>query len=161
MNPSEISRKELDEDRDTVEQYIKIIRLYEDGLDPIIKKAKGTANKVLRVAQDGDRNIQAMTGFTVDADQIYLNLIVTAPWNLRMHAPNMEEHKALATKGGGTTLMRSVYQSAQALGKEKLSLKPMDGSYTYYNERLKMEDDPDGSCFYRVTEKVPEPLLRD
>jgi hypothetical protein len=109
------------------------------------------------VVQDTDRNIQAMITYTTREKSLFVNLIVTAPWNLKMHAPNMDEHKDMVTKGGGTSLIASVYETAQQQGKEKIHLKPMNGSYTYYKNHLKKtEDKPE--FFFPVSAEVPESL---
>ncbi|MBS0604191.1 MAG: hypothetical protein JSS60_04025 [Verrucomicrobia bacterium] len=160
QNPSdELAKKLFNEDRQKVVQYEEIVKLFDQGLDSIITKTDESSKKIFRVVRDQDRNIQAMSIFTVSDSGVFLNLVLTAPWNLRMHASNQDIHLTLVSKGGGTTLIRSGYETAQQLGKEELRLKPMDGSYTYYKERLGMIEDPNGDFFYPVTEKLPEQLL--
>ena len=159
--PSEKNKALLKKDTDSVDQYLNIIGLYDQSLNSMIAKSEGNANKIHRIVKDEDRNIQAMSSFAIEEGRVFLNLVITAPWNLKMHAPVLEEHRSLVTKGGGTALIRSGYETAQTLKKDELRLKPMEGSYTYYKDRLMMNEDTTGEFFYPVSQvSIPEPLLR-
>jgi hypothetical protein len=63
---------------------------------------------------------------------LLVGFLVTAPWNLKMHAPNDEETQTLVTPGSGSVLLKSMIEKAFFTKCEFLYLKPLTGSLGFY-----------------------------
>jgi hypothetical protein len=131
-------------DRETVESYkdlLGMFNMFEDN---------GT-NKRIQVVQDKSERIQGVCTFTINRGSLYINQLFTAPWNLKMHAPNDEEYAGCTKRGVGTILIANCYMIAQERRLKRLELKPLDGSLTYYTDVIKMEEDKEEkTLFYTV-----------
>lgn len=111
---------------------------------------------VIAFVEDQDGVIQAISSSSIGESEVYVNAILTAPWNQRMHGPVDKDQQCLVTKGAGTRLMAFNYQLAQTHEKPILKLKPLDGSLGFY-ERIGMVE-KDRYCVYLITKQVPVAL---
>jgi hypothetical protein len=119
----------------------------------------GVANNYFMVLTDQDQRIQAVAAFSILPEEIYINALLSAAWNISMQGENAPEHQILAVKGAGVTLMRQLYELAKQQQKSRVSLYSTRSAERFYDEKLKMKTDKKQSYYYDVSQtNLPEAL---
>lgn len=153
--------KERDEDLELDRSYrdlTEYLRLTAEKIENGQGQTEEGRNLCIMLVDDA-RNIQALSIAAVKASQLYVRIVITAPWNLKMNATVPETHQELVVRGAGTAMMLALYQIAQAKSLTELRLKPMDRSYTFYKDTIAMQEDTSGEFFYSVvSDQVPVAL---
>lgn len=123
----EALKVKLEDDRLTVKNYTMVADLAADS----ITKPTHT----IRIVSDtSSSQVQGIGSFSVADKEMEVQDLLTAPWNLPMHADNEESHKPLAVRGAGTVLMHSFYTTAQEMELSELGLKPSSDAVPYYSK---------------------------
>jgi hypothetical protein len=132
-------QKKVAEDLKAKNEYREVIDRISTDVEAIAKKA---SKVMVRVLLDNKQNIQAMASYSLKDSCLYVNLLATAPSNLRLHGRNAETHQPF--KGGGTIILHSLYATAQQKRLPRLVLSPLDGSFTFYQHiGMKVESIPE------------------
>lgn len=154
----------LAKDMQLVDNYRELVFYISAGLESISTRNGRTPNGELTIKYllDMTGRVQAIALARINREEglLYLSNIITAPWNLKMGSPIPAEYQSFRTEGAGTTLMTSLFRLAQRESLRRFALKPLDGSYGFYKDKLGMEETPENECFYAVTAAVPEGLVR-
>ena len=138
-------RAHLEEDRVCKDEYLEVIGRISAAVSDVVK----TGNCRVRMLLNKEKATLAIASYSVDPrPSLYIDLIATAPENLKMHAPNPDTRDVF--KGGGTVLMHSLYLTAQELELPLVRLKPLNGSASFY-ESLDMK-------FHRETDEFHFPV---
>ncbi len=154
------------EDRKTVDQYKELLTNVSMYLDSFInQKQESTARKILFLTKD--THIQAI-GCVSLKEHLYVNILISAPTNIRMYGKIQEQHKHVYGKGAGTALMYSIYKLTQKLEIPKIKLTPLEGSHSFYKDQIGMKEvqptegskDKTSHFELSVSSKVPEQLLK-
>ncbi len=172
------SQADVEQDKSAIDSYKVPLKMFKEDLNTLIKaqeaqkKTKALAqpsseasNEVFIISlNDQNNQTQALASIVIKANEVYLNTLFTAPWNYAMKGANQEEHKALITKGAGSTLLAGVYTIAQKQNKPVLSLKPTKSSKPYY-EKMGMNfierDNQEFLFIYTVDDKkLPNALVK-
>lgn len=145
----------LREDRKCLDEYIEVVKRIAQAVTDILKGGKSQ----VRILFNSDKAPLSMSSYSTDGSSLYIDLIATAPSNLKMNIPNHDGRTP--SKGAGTILLHSLYTTAQKIGLGELYLKPLSGSASFY-EHLGMKRRPDKDEFYFVVDPKtsPEKLLR-
>lgn len=143
----ELLRRQLSEDRTTVDSYVDLINRVQLHLH---RGDAAPSNTYVHAIVDRREILQAVGLAIKDETTLKVHLLITAPWNLKLNSSNEEEVLPLVIKGGGTAVIRSFCDLAQEQKLSRLSLKPLDGSLTFYRDHLKMDYDEDSGVFYYV-----------
>ena len=132
-------RQKVTEDLKAKDSYKEVINRILSDVEAISKKS---STVMVRVLLDQHQNIQAMASYSMKKDHLYVNLLATAPSNLRLHGQNLDTHQSF--KGGGTIILHSLYVSAQKEKLPRLMLSPLDGSVSFYQYiGMKLESNPE------------------
>ena len=143
----ECDRDKLVQDFAQKADYVNVL-----GLLKLTKASPPSFCLAYRVAESVEG---ILTGSVVE-ENIHVGCLITAPWNLRMVAPNIEGKTA--TPGIGRALMQAAYGRAQEVGAPKVCLSPLRGSVEFYRKIGMEEDETTGEMAFPVTEALP-PLL--
>jgi hypothetical protein len=160
---NDLLKAQLASDRKTTHDYLELISHIELAVNEKIMKPAASSGSVpsqFRVVLDADMNIQGISTSGISESALKIDMLMTAPWNLKMHGNNDEEHAHLVKKGVGTFLIHSLYLSGQERSLERLCLKPLEGSVTFYRDHLKMSYHEPTDTFYYMIEPddIPDPL---
>ena len=90
------------------------------------------------VLTDCDQQIQAVATMRDTVSSLYIEILLSAPWNIPLSQPNKKEHQLIAVKGAGTTLVRQVYELARLKNKSKVKLTSIPTADSFYLKNLKM-----------------------
>lgn len=131
----EIKDKEL-EDVQSVKVYKLPTSMFRDDIGKMTSKSKNKEEEEykLLILSDKNNQVQAMGSIAIRSDEIYINTLFTAPWNLEMHGCIEEDHKSLVTRGAGTAFIRATYELAQKNNKSQITLKPTNQSQGFYQK---------------------------
>lgn len=94
----------------------------------------------IKVITDQDQSIQGVCRAELQ-EEIYVQELFTAPWNLRFLTQGTQSYSYHATKGVGAILLASLYKDGHKLGKRDLRLLSLGSSVAYYQDHLKMQQD--------------------
>jgi hypothetical protein len=133
------------EDMQVVEDYKTVKSMIDKDVESIQKG--GTKQRYIMLLTDSEARPQAIATIHEEVNSLYVNTIMSAPWNVTMHAEVSPEHAKLAVKRAGTTIMRQVYELALLRNKSTVELKPLTNSLSYYNNYLKMTPSADGKIY--------------
>lgn len=114
----------------------------------------------ISLLMDDQKNIQTICTTTLQINQLYINVILSAPWNIKMESPVPAPHDQMAVARAGTTMIRAMYEFAQEAKVPQLRLKPLPNSYDFYKQHCAMSEDvKKGEFFYNVAlDSVPEKI---
>lgn len=123
-----------------------------------------------------DQRIQGLLCLSERVKDLYINVLISAAWNIPMCGAVAEAHEDLRVKGVGTTLMHVAYKTAQKLNVNKLALLCLPSSYGFYKDYMNMcvvvdEDQGEGNFWdgwhiqikfeLDVSSEVPKQLLKN
>jgi len=149
------SKIKLTEDLETDREY----RNLTVSLLMFVNALSSYQNNSIMMLVDQNRNIQAIAAVAHNTNALYIRYLISAPWNIKMHAPVPEPQQSLKVQRAGSTLMHALYLQAQEKQVAELRLKPLSISYTFYRDALQMQEDAINSEFYYPVQKqVPEQL---
>ncbi len=104
---------------------------------------------------DNNQKIQALAAVTEKPNSIYVNSLLSAPWNLKLSSDNDSAHQSLAIRGAGTTMVRQVYEFAKSKNKTRLELFSLHSARSFYTDHLKMIPDED-KFYFKVSQDHSE-----
>lgn len=159
-------QKKVQDDLESVSQYKELLGTATEYLNNFInKKQESTVRKILYITKDTHLQAIACVSLT---DHLYLNILISAPWNIRLNGEVQEVHKSLYCKGSGTALMLGIYKLAQKFELPKIKLTPLAGSHSFYKNQIGMdeveapkESKKESHFELSVKNQVPETLLRN
>jgi hypothetical protein len=141
-------------DLKAVDQYKFIVDALKGGCTDYISKKKPFFVRALRSAE----TVQSVASYhlylaensTMKEQSLYVGSLATAPWNLRFDSPTSavdEDEAVLVRPGAGATMLLSLIQKAFFEKCQYLYLKPLDGSFGFY-ERMGMTHVKESDIFY-------------
>lgn len=126
----------LIEDSVIIQKYHYLKEKIEHDISAI--KVKSKNNYYLMILTDSEQRIQGVASVRIKTNLLFVNVLMTAPWNVPLYSANAPEHKDLVVKGVGTTLMRQIYELAKINKKPTIELNPVPSSLSFYVDHLKM-----------------------
>ncbi|MBS0585323.1 MAG: GNAT family N-acetyltransferase [Verrucomicrobia bacterium] len=151
------------EDRETHSNYASVLSF----LNQQAKKLKAQLDTgaghlsiaVFILERRTDGSIQGASAVTVKADRVYLNAMVTAPWNIKMHAHISHEHVALQSKGVGKTLMAAIcHWTTTAAKKCRLCTTPSRSAFSFYHSLGMIFEKENQMFIFEMGEGMPGTL---
>ncbi len=133
----------------------KVCQDYSDVLGYIKGAVQQSKECVILCAQKEDR-IQGLCVGSIkpSSRELYINGLVTAPWNIRMQSPCDETLAELFQKGVGTRLMLESFEFAAKEHLFKVTATPLASSWDFY-EKLGMVFDREKMVFIQ---EIPEDM---
>lgn len=138
IKPSEFKKNNMEEDSKQSANYV-------DG------------EAVLQVCSDKNR-IQSISVAHINKDGLYVNNLLSAPWNIKMNGKIPEEYLSFVTKGAGKTSLLSLYKLAREKQSKILYLTPSKASFGFYKHVGMVFDSTNNRFLLPVNHKIPENL---
>ncbi len=149
------------EDKKTFEKYREVTSYLSDALTQAqteLKEGKPLQTRIFIALHNSTQKIQGMAASHIETDRVYLKSLISAPWNIPMHAPLPLEERGLVVKGTGKTLLAKSYALAQETGKAQLQTTPLASAFSFYKS-VGMSFNQDDCLFtFPVSENVPPSL---
>jgi hypothetical protein len=123
----------FEDDKQYFNSYKTLAGLVKDDIRDTVANKTNIQRRIL-VLTDEQSRIQAIATVYVESQRLFVNTLMSAAWNIPMHAEIASEHKPLKVAGAGTTLMNLIYTMAQSYEKPAIQLKPLNGSFSYYQK---------------------------
>ncbi|MBP9841311.1 MAG: hypothetical protein KBC64_02665 [Simkaniaceae bacterium] len=121
---SDVDPEKLDLDCVKKTEYVEVLRL--------LQMFNGTDPSQYCLAYRVEDSIEGILTAKLNSitSSVHIGCLVTAPWNLDMTSPNLEDKKPI--RGVGRALMQGVYRLAESVEREKICLSPLGQSATFY-----------------------------
>lgn len=156
---SEAAFQAFKEDKDTFDKYSTVLSYISDSIVRQRNQITQEALEPSRVTllRDGRSNVQGILGVTIKSDQVYIDGLASAPWNIPMNA-SAGSYLSRVFKGAGKALMAYAYKQTQQLNKPVLCTTPLASAFSFY-QGIQMEFDQKSCLFsYRIGEAPPQAL---
>lgn len=171
------------EDQGTLQNYVSIIKFVQTHMSRVVgvdkenikikddqkSKAGAGANHdesadhcegelIVQICLDQDKRVQSIGIAHFNNGELYINNLLSAPWNIKMNGKVPEEYLSAITAGAGKTLVRSMYVVAQQKKANILLLTPSKASYGFYNHLGMTFDSKMSQFFFPVSAELPAKL---
>jgi hypothetical protein len=131
------------------------------AVENLQKKVPATTKEkvIITMLVDDGREIQAIAVTSLKNNELYVNVLLSAPWNVKLFSQVPAPHDTMAVQKAGMTTIRALYQLANLEKAQVLRLKPLQNSYTFYKDACDMLETEEGEFYYNITpDAVPNKL---